>query len=326
MMQDKALLEVQDLCTYFPIMQGVIRHKAGEIKAVDHVNLSVRQGETLGLVGESGCGKSTLGRSILRLIKPTSGRVLFKGENVTDASDQRMRALRQHMQIVFQDPYASLNPRMIVGDIIAEPLRIHDAKLPETELRQRVEQMLEVVGIESDAAMRYPHEFSGGQRQRISIARALILHPEFVFLDEPVSALDVSVRSQVLNLIRELQKKFGLTYLFISHDLSVVRHISNRVGVMYLGSIVELAPKKKLFENPLHPYTKALMSAIPVPDPDVQINRIVLEGDVPSPADPPEGCRFHTRCPEACAECGKPGALQKMIEVEPEHYVLCSLY
>jgi peptide/nickel transport system ATP-binding protein/oligopeptide transport system ATP-binding protein len=326
MMSDKGLLEVQDLCTYFPINKGVLRQKVGEVKAVDHINISIDQGETLGIVGESGCGKSTLGRSILGLIKPTGGHVLFKGEDVTNMDFKKLRSMRQQMQIVFQDPFASLNPRMLVEDIIAEPLRIHESSLSRNKLQSRVEQMLELVGIESDAANRYPHEFSGGQRQRISIARALIMNPEFIFLDEPVSALDVSVRSQVLNLIRNLQKDLGLTYLFISHDLSVVRHISDRVGVMYLGTIVELASKNQLFNNPLHPYTKALMSAIPIANPNIPINRIILEGDIPSPANPPSGCRFHTRCPNVRKDCDKTDMLNRMIEVERDHYVSCLLY
>ncbi len=323
MMQGEVLLDVKELRTWFPIMRGVIRRKTGDIKAVDGVSLQIFKGETFGLVGESGCGKSTLGRSILRLIEPTGGEVRFDGRDVRACSSSELRALRKRMQIVFQDPYASLNPRMTVRDIIREPLHIHEPGIPQEELDRRVCEVLELVGLEQDAALKYPHEFSGGQRQRISIARALILNPDFIFFDEPVSALDVSVRSQVLNLIQELQKSRNLTYLFISHDLSVVKHISDRVGVMYLGELVEVAPKRTLFQNPLHPYTQALMSAIPIPDPRVQINRVVLGGDVPSPADPPAGCRFHVRCPYATEACGSADARPKLVELEQDHFVAC---
>lgn len=322
-MQEEVLLEVKELRTWFPIMQGIIRRKTGDIKAVDGVSLRILKGETFGLVGESGCGKSTLGRSILRLIEPTGGEVLFDGQDVRTCASSELRALRKRMQIVFQDPYASLNPRMTVRDIIREPLRIHEPGISWEELDRRVCEVLELVGLEQGVMLKYPHEFSGGQRQRISIARALILNPDFIFFDEPVSALDVSVRSQVLNLIQELQKSRNLTYLFISHDLSVVKHISDRVGVMYLGELVEVAPKRMLFENPLHPYTQALMSAIPIPDPRVQVNRVPLGGDVPSPADPPAGCRFHVRCPYATDACGSADARPRLVEREKDHFVAC---
>lgn len=325
-MVESPLLELKDLCTYFPIRKGIIKRKVGEIKAVDNISLSVRRGETYGLVGESGCGKSTLGRSVLRLIEPTSGEIFFDGNAISDCSDADMRALRKKMQIVFQDPYASLNPRMTIGDIVTEPLRIHEPLLSAEERRRRATQTLQIVGIDKEALSRYPHEFSGGQRQRISIARVLVLNPEFIFFDEPVSALDVSVRSQVLNLIVELQKTLGLTYLFISHDLSVVRHISHRVSVMYLGSLVETASKEQLFSNPCHPYTRCLMSAIPNPDPDNITKSILLTGDVPSPADPPRGCRFHTRCPNATEWCRALIAPPPDVEVEPGHFVSCILY
>lgn len=322
-MQGEVLLEVKELRTWFPIRQGIIRRKTGDIKAVDGVSLRILKGETFGLVGESGCGKSTLGRSILRLIEPTGGEILFDGQDVRACSSSELRALRKRTQIVFQDPYASLNPRMTVRDIIWEPLNIHEPGIFREELDQRVCGVLELVGLEQNAMLKYPHEFSGGQRQRISIARALILNPDFLFFDEPVSALDVSVRSQVLNLIQELQKSRNLTYLFISHDLSVVKHISDRVGVMYLGELVEVAPKQMLFENPLHPYTQALMSAIPIPDPRVRVNRVSLSGDVPSPADPPAGCRFHVRCPYAVESCGLADTRPGLVELEKDHFVAC---
>lgn len=324
-MQRDILLDVRNLRTYFPIMQGIIQRKRGDIKAVDGISLQIMRGETFGLVGESGCGKSTLGRSILRLIEPTDGEVFFDGRNVRACSPSELCALRKRMQIVFQDPYASLNPRMTVKDIVQEPLRIHEKGISQKELNRRVGQVLELVGLEQDAMLKYPHEFSGGQRQRVSIARALILNPDFIFFDEPVSALDVSVRSQVLNLIQELQKSRNLTYLFISHDLSVVKHISDRVGVMYLGELVEVAPKQVLFRNPLHPYTKALMSAIPIPDPRVSMDRVILRGDVPSPADPPAGCRFHVRCPHAVETCQASNLRPKLIELEKDHFVACML-
>jgi len=320
------LLEVKDLCTYFPITKGILKRKTGDLKAVDSVSFSIENGETFGLVGESGCGKSTLGRSILHLITPTSGEVLFSGEDISRLEAKQLREYRRKMQIVFQDPYASLNPRMTIGDILREPLKIHERELEGRSLENRVFEMLDMVSMESGVLDRYPHEFSGGQRQRICIARALILHPEFVVCDEPVSALDVSVRSQILNLMNELQRKLNLTYLFISHDLSVVKYISTHVAVMYLGRIVELASKEQLYENPLHPYTKVLLSAIPIPDPKAVVQPILLQGDVPSPHNPPTGCRFRTRCSLATAACAQPENNPQLIEVEEGHFVACLNY
>ncbi len=295
----RTLVEVEELRMWFPIKSGVLldRH-VGDVKAVDGVSLSIRQGETLGLVGESGCGKSTVGRTMLRLYEPTGGRITFDGADITTLSDADLRPLRRRMQMVFQDPFASLNPRHSVGRTISEPLRVHGIAGGE-EASARVFELLEVVGLPADAAGRYPHEFSGGQRQRIGLARALALNPELVICDEPVSALDVSIQAQIVNLMEELQAELGLTYLFIAHDLAVVRHISDRIAVMYLGKIVEVASADDLYENPLHPYTIALLSAIPIPDPVVERSREVIRipGDLPSPANPPSGCRFHTRCP-----------------------------
>ena len=326
MMQGEVLLDVKELRSYFPITRGVFRHKIGDLKAVDGVSLQVLRGETFGLVGESGCGKSTLVRSILHLIEPTGGEINFGGKNITFLVPAERRGLCREMQLIFQNPYASLNPRMTIGDIVSEPLKIHEPELSQAEMRDRVLEMLERVGIEESAVVRYPHHFSGGQRQRICIARALILKPALVFCDEPVSALDVSIRSQVLNLMSELQEKLDLTYVFISHDLSVVKHISDRVGVMYLGKLVEVASKKVLFQNPLHPYTQALMSAIPIPDPNREVKHIVLKGDVPSPADPPSGCRFHTRCAFATAMCAQADKVPSLYEIEKGHFVSCFKY
>jgi oligopeptide transport system ATP-binding protein len=296
------LLETKNLKMHFPIKAGVLRHTVGHVKAVDGVNLQIRRGETLGLVGESGCGKSTLARLILRLLEPTEGEVIFEGENILGYDRKQMLAVRRNMQIVFQDPYASLNPRMTVGNIVGEPLKIHKV---EGDRKQRVQELLEVVGLNPEHYNRYPHEFSGGQRQRIGVARAIALNPKLIVCDEPVSALDVSIQAQVINLLQDLQKEFDLTYVFIAHDLSVVKHIANRVAVMYLGKIVEMADRKKLFSEPRHPYTASLLSAIPIPDPEKERERqrVVLEGDVPSPANPPQGCSFHTRCPRAQAYC-----------------------
>ncbi|MBA3332181.1 MAG: ABC transporter ATP-binding protein [Actinobacteria bacterium] len=292
------LVEVEHLKVYFPIRSGLVldRH-VGDIKAVDDVSFTVAHGETLGLVGESGCGKSTVGRAILRLYEPTAGRIVFDGQDVTHLGEAELRPLRRRMQMVFQDPFASLNPRHSVGRMVAEPLRVHG--LGRGGTGKRVRELLEIVGLPADAASRYPHEFSGGQRQRIGLARSLALNPDFIVCDEPVSALDVSIQAQIINLLEQLQHDFGLTYLFIAHDLAVVRHISDRIAVMYLGSIVEVSPADELYDNPLHPYTISLLSAVPIPDPAVERGReaILLAGDLPSPANPPSACRFHTRCP-----------------------------
>ncbi len=320
------LLEVRDLKKYFPITEGVIlqRH-TGDIKAVDGLTFNIRQGETLGLVGESGCGKSTTGRTILQLHEPTDGEVWFKDKKISELRGERLRRMRRDMQMIFQDPYASLNPRMTVGNIVGEPLEVHGLAKGK-EKRERVQELLNVVGLNPYFINRYPHEFSGGQRQRIGVARALAVNPDFIVCDEPISALDVSIQAQIINLLEELQAEFNLTYLFIAHDLSVVRHISDRVAVMYLGKIVELADRNELYRNPLHPYTKSLLSAVPIADPVIEETRerIILTGDVPSPANPPSGCRFHTRCP----------IMQRPICVEEEpalydrgdgHYVACHL-
>jgi oligopeptide transport system ATP-binding protein len=314
------LLSVRDLKKHFPIKKGFWSRTVGQVKAVDGVSFDILPGEVLGLVGESGCGKTTTGRCILRLIEPTAGAVEFEGENVVELDRGDMRRLRRKMQIIFQDPYSSLNPRITVGGMLAEVLRIH--KIAEGQAAQaRIRYLLEVVGLFPEHANRYPHEFSGGQRQRIGIARALSVDPKFIVCDEPVSALDVSVQAQVINLLQDLQKEFDLTFLFIAHDLAVVEHISDRVAVMYLGKLMEMADSVELYENPLHPYTRALLAAIPVPVPKARRERIELEGDVPSPANPPSGCPFHPRCPIATAECAE--VIPEFRDVGGGHYVAC---
>lgn len=320
----ETLLAVKNIKKYFPVRKGIFNRKSDEaVKAVDGISFSVKRGETLGLVGESGCGKSTLGRVILQLLTPTDGEILLHGENIEHCSGEKLRQLRRKMQIIFQDPYASLNPRMTIFESVKAPLDNYHLGTPE-ERKERVSDMLGRVGLASHQLHKYPNEFSGGQRQRVDIARALILNPEFVVCDEPVSALDVSVRSQVLNLMQELQKEMGLTCLFISHDLSVVKHISDRVAVMYLGNIVEIADRAALYEHALHPYTRALLSAIPVPKVGAKRERNILTGDIPSPYRPPEGCKFHTRCPYAKEQCRR--ERPALIEKEPGHMVSCHLY
>ncbi|MDI6694179.1 MAG: ABC transporter ATP-binding protein [Anaerolineales bacterium] len=314
------LVVVRNLVKYFPVRAGLLQRVVAWVQAVDDVSFTVREGETLGLVGESGCGKTTVGRTILRLIEPTSGEIEFDGVNILKLSGNELKTVRRNMQIIFQDPYASLDPRIPVGESIAEGLRIHKIGTKK-EQDQIVMETLKKVGLEDYHARRYPHEFSGGQRQRIGIARALALQPKFIVADEPVSALDVSIQSQVLNILKDLQREFSLTYLFIAHNLSVVEHISDRVAVMYLGKMVELAGRDELYANPLHPYTQALMSAIPIPDPTIKRERIILQGDVPSPLNPPTGCRFHPRCPVVMEECSKAEPVFK--EVKPDHWVAC---
>ncbi|MEW6127774.1 MAG: dipeptide ABC transporter ATP-binding protein [Acidobacteriota bacterium] len=321
-MTNDTLIEVKNLTKYFPVGAGLFGKGAEVVKAVDDVSFTIRKGETFGLVGESGCGKSTTGRCILRLIEPTSGEVEYEGKDFLSVGKEPLRQLRRDMQIIFQDPYSSLNPRMRVGNIIAEPLVIHKVG-SKAEQRDRVEELLKLVGLDPSHAERYPHEFSGGQRQRIGIARALALKPKFIVCDEPVSALDVSVQAQVVNLLQDLQEQLHLTYLFISHGLSVVEHISTRVGIMYLGKLVEVASSEEIFKNPLHPYTRALLSAIPQPDPDVKRQRLPLTGEIPTPINPPSGCRFRTRCALVEPRCEE--VEQQLIEVSPDHFVACQV-
>ena len=316
------LLHVEDLVMHFPIYRGVIQRQVGAVRAVDGVSFDIKRGETLGLVGESGCGKSTTGRTILQLYKPTAGQVHFEGVDLVKLKGEGMRQMRRKMQMIFQDPYASLNPRMTVEQIVGEPLMVHSAATGK-EIQERVAHLLEIVNLNPAFGSRYPHEFSGGQRQRIGVARALALQPSFIICDEPISALDVSIQAQVVNLLEDLQEQFNLTYLFIAHDLSMVRHISTRVAVMYLGVIMELADRDELYTHPLHPYTQALLSAVPIPDPvaDAMRKRTILEGDVPSPANPPSGCRFRTRCPIAEAKCAE--SRPEFREIKPGHFVAC---
>jgi oligopeptide transport system ATP-binding protein len=322
---DYVLLRVENLVKHFPITKGILVQKqVGAVHAVDGVSFNILRGETLGLVGESGCGKSTTGRSILQLHKPTAGHVFFEGEDLVTMRAESLRQMRRKMQMIFQDPYASLNPRMTVGEIVGEPLIIHNLA-NKKEAEERVQQLLRLVGLNPSYSNRYPHEFSGGQRQRIGVARALALQPSLIICDEPISALDVSIQAQVVNLLEDLQEQFNLTYLFIAHDLSMVRHISTRVAVMYLGVIVELSAREELYTNPLHPYTQALLSAVPIPDPIAEEvrQRIILQGDVPSPVNPPSGCRFRTRCPLAAKICSE--VKPEFREVSPGHFVACHM-
>ena len=322
--QNPVIVEVRGLKKYFPVLSGLLAQRmVGWVKAVDDVSFSIRRGETLGLVGESGCGKTTTGRCILQLDRPTAGQILFGGQDLAKMTDAELRPLRTQMQIVFQDPYSSLNPRMTIGQILSEPIRVHRISPDGRRYENRVAELLSVVGLNPLMASRYPHELSGGQRQRIGIARALALEPKFIVCDEPVSALDVSIQAQIINLLEALQERFGLTYLFIAHDLSVVRHISDRIVVMYLGKVVEIADRQELYENPLHPYTNALLSAVPIPDPLVEAGRerIVLGGEVPSALSPPSGCVFHPRCPIGIDDCRS--AVPELREVQPGHWAAC---
>jgi peptide/nickel transport system ATP-binding protein len=322
-LSDNTLLEVKNLKMYFPVTKGLLRKTVANVKAVDDVSFSVKKGETLGLVGESGCGKTTVARCILRLYRPTAGQVIFEGQDISGWPKNKVRPLRQKMQLIFQDPYSSLDPRQSAGHIVGEPLTIHELTKSNDEYKQRLAELFQMVGLDPGMADRVPHEFSGGQRQRIGIARALASNPSFIVCDEPISALDVSIQAQVINLLQELQERLGLTYLFVAHDLSVVRHISDRVAVMYLGRIVEITDWKALYENPLHPYTKALLSAVPIPDPVVEETRerIILTGDVPSPMNPPSGCNFHPRCPMAIPDCSK--TIPSLREIGESHEVSC---
>ena len=322
--QDNVLVEVNNLKMHFPVTSGLLfQREVAQVKAVDDISFSIQKGETLGLVGESGCGKTTAGRCILQLYKPTAGEVIFEGTDLTKLGGRQMRHMRRQMQIIFQDPFSSLNPRMTAGDIIGEPLVVHGLVKNGEQKREKVRELLDNVGLHPYMADRFPHEFSGGQRQRIGVARALSVDPKLIVCDEPVSALDVSIQAQVINLLEDLQKQYDLTFLFIAHDLSVVRHISDRVAVMYLGKIVEIADRNEIYQNPLHPYTKALLSAVPIPDPvvDAQRERIILSGEVPSPLNPPRGCVFHPRCPNPTKECSEGSIEMGLIEAEPGHWV-----
>lgn len=323
-MSDKNILEVKNLKKYFPIKSGVFQRVVGNVRAVDDVSFEINKGETFSLVGESGCGKSTLGRTVLRLLDKTSGSVKFKGIDIHSLSKKEMRKLRLKMQIIFQDPFSSLNPRKTVSDLIGEALIAHKFVNSKKEYYNRIEEVMEVCGLAKYHMKRYPHEFSGGQRQRIGIARSLVLNPEFIVADEPVSALDVSIQSQIINLLQDFQEKYGFSYLFISHDLSVVRHISHKVGVLYLGSLVEVASKDDLYNSPMHPYTQALISCVPLPDPEKKVDRIILKGDIPSASNPPSGCKFHTRCLHVKDICKEEVPILK--EVGNGHKVACHLY
>ena len=321
----EVLLEVRDLVKHFPVGGGFFKRAGGTVRAVDGVSFSLRRGETLGLVGESGCGKTTTGRCILQLERPTSGKIIFEGTDLATHSEQQLRELRRHMQVIFQDPYSSLNPRMTIGQILAEPLKVHRLVSGKAAREKRIQELLTQVGLLPQHAQRYPHQLSGGQRQRVGIARALAMEPSLIICDEPVSALDVSIQAQIINLLEELQSRLGLTYLFIAHDLSVVRHISDRVVVMYLGKIAEVADRQALYEAPVHPYTRALLSAVPIPDPKLEATRerTVLRGEIPSPLTPPGGCVFHTRCPKAEARCS--AEIPRLREIQPGHWGACHL-
>ncbi|MGL4989006.1 MAG: ABC transporter ATP-binding protein [Cetobacterium sp.] len=323
---EKNLLEINGLCKYFNIKNSIFEKNRKTLKAVDGVSLEIRKGETLGLVGESGCGKTSLGRTIVKLYEPTSGDIVYDGKNITDLNFQEMKSYRRKIQMIFQDPYASLNPRQTIGDIVKEPMEIHNLYSSKEERDRKTLEILELVGLNSSHLSRYPHEFSGGQRQRVGIARALACDPEFIVCDEPISALDVSIQAQIINTLEELQEKLGLTYLFIAHDLSMVKHISDRVGIMYLGKLVEISTSDSIYDTPLHPYTEALLSAIPIPDPDISLNkkRIILEGDIPTPINPSPGCRFKTRCPKVSQKCHD--SEPQLIEVKDNHKVACHLY
>lgn len=325
MQETPYLIEVKNLKKWFRVQRGLWRTQLKHVRAIDGISFGIKKGETLGLVGESGCGKTTVGRTIIRLYDPTEGQVLYEGQDIARLTEEELKPYRRKVQMIFQDPYASLNPRMTVSDIIAEPLNVHGLVAP-SERQDRVHELLKMVGLNPEHANRYPHEFSGGQRQRVGIARALAADPSFIICDEPISALDVSIQAQVVNLLEELQSKLQLTYLFIAHDLAMVKHISNRIAVMYLGKIVEIGPGHELYENPKHPYTLALLSAVPIPDPDMEAKRrrIILKGDVPSPIDPPEGCRFHTRCARVQPECKS--ITPELKDLGGGHMVACHLY